>query len=140
MILGPSGPRRCHIVRHGGRYSRVPLHPHVDGDDTRGCRVVHRATVDYRRGGLGHALFSFLEGVVADGPTPPFRFGPARRVFSRLPLDVERPSSRLAELPQLEAESTPRLECVVLGSSRVHACYVVAWSLPRRSGPLEGNG
>jgi len=83
--------------------------------------------------------FSF-EGVAADGPTPPFRSGPAHCASLWLLLDVERPSSRLAELPPLEAESAPRLECVVLESSMVRAYCVVASLPPRRSGPLEGNG
>ena len=91
---------------------------------------MHCVVVDYRRGGFGQGLFSFLEGVVAEGPTPPFRFGPARHASLTLPLDVERPSSRLAELPPLEADFAPRLECVVLRSSRIQACYVAAWSLP----------
>ena len=93
--------------------------------------------IGHHRGGLGQALLSFLKGVVADGLIPPFRFGPARRASPRLLLDVEMPNSLLAELPLLEAEFATRLECAVLGSSRVQACYVVAWSLPRCSGLLD---
>jgi len=101
---------------------------------------VCHVTAGHRRGGLGQALLSFLEGVVADALIPPFRFGPARRASSRPLLNIEMPNSLLTELPPLEAEFAPRLECAVLGSSRVQACYVAAWLLPRRSGLLEGNG
>jgi len=86
-------------------------------------------------------VWSFsLEGAAADGPTPPFRCGPAHHALLWPLLDVERPSSRPAELPPLGAESAPRLECVALGSLTVQAYYAAALSLPRRSGPLEGNG
>jgi len=81
-----------------------------------------------------------LKGAAADGLTPPFHSGPAHHAFLWPLLDVERPSSRHAELPPPGAKFAPRLECVVLGSSIVRAYYVAALSPPRRSGPLEGNG
>ena len=101
---------------------------------------MRRVAAGHRRGGLGQALLSFLEGVVADGLIPPFCFGPVRRASPRPLLDIEMPNSLLAELPPLEAEFAPRLKCAVLGSSRVPACYVAAWLLPRRFGPLEASG
>jgi len=81
-----------------------------------------------------------LEGAAADGPTPPFRSGPAHHAFPWLLLDVERPSSQPAELPLHGAESAPRLECVTLESSTVRAYCIAASLPPRRFGPLEGNG
>ena len=101
---------------------------------------MRRVTVDYRQGGFGQALSSFLEGVVADGLTPPSHFGSACHASPWLLLDVEKPSSRPTELPPLEAESAPRLEFAALGSWKVQACYVAASLLPRRSGLLGGSG
>ena len=140
MVLGPFGPRRCRIVRRGGRCNRAPLHPRADGDDTRRCRVARRIAADCRRGGFGQAPSSFLEVAIADEPTPPFCFGPARHASPSLYLIAEMLSCRLAEPPSLEAESAPHLECAVLGSSRVQACCVAAWSQLRHSGPLGGSG
>jgi len=85
-------------------------------------------------------LSSLLEGVIADGLTPPFHFVLARDVSPWPLLDVEKLSSRPAELPLLGEEYAPRLEFATLGSSRAQACYVAASSPPRRSGLLKGNG
>jgi len=71
-----------------------------------------------------------LEGTAADGPTPPFRSGPAHHAFMWPLLDIERPSSRLAELPPPGAKFAPCLECVALWSSMVRAYYVAALLLP----------
>jgi len=91
---------------------------------------VRRVAVDYRQRGFGQVLSSFLEGVVADEPTPPFHFGPGRRASPWMLLVDEKLSFRPAELPLLEAGSAPRLEFTALGSSRVQAYYVAALSLP----------
>ena len=39
---GPSGPRRYRIAHRGGRCNRALLRPHIDGNDSRRCRVVRR--------------------------------------------------------------------------------------------------
>ena len=75
-----------------------------------------------------------------DGLTPPFHSRVAHRAFLWRLLVVEKPSSRLVELPLPRAESAPRLECIELGSSMALACCVAASLLPLHSGLLEGNG
>ena len=101
---------------------------------------MRRVVVDYQQGGFGQVLSSLLEGVDADGPTPPFHFGLARHASPWLLLDVKKPSSRPAELPLPEVESAPHLEFTVLGSSRAQASFVAALSPLRRSGLLRGSG
>ena len=123
-----------------GRCNLALLCPHTDDDDSRRCRVVRRVVVGCRWGGGGRALSFSLEGVAADGLTPLFRSGLAHHAFLWLLLDVERPSSRLAELPPPGAEFAPRLECVVLVSLRARACFATTSSLRRCSSPLEGSG
>ena len=123
-----------------GHCNLALLRPHTVTDDSRRCRVVRRVVVGCRWGGGGRALSFSLKGVAADGLTPLFRSGPAPHAFLWLQLGVERPSSRLAELPPPGAESAPRLECTMLGSLRAQTCYTRTLLPPRRSGPLGGSG
>ena len=75
-------------------------------------------------------MSSCLEVAVLGEQTPRSRFELAQGAFMWPPLDVERPSSRLAELPPHGADLAPHLKCVAPWSLRAQACCVAAWLPP----------
>ena len=138
VARGPFDPRRCRTSHRDVRCSHALPRLRADGVDSLQCRVVRRADAGRRRG--AQAWSFLLEEVAAGGPTPPFRFGPARHAFQWQHLDVGKPSFRLAELPPPEEASVPRLKCIEPESLMVLACCAAALSLPLHFGLLEGSG